>query len=219
MDVSNSEIILEFKTSGQESVDTEVQAFKMYLNYALGKALQEAKGKMLDVLKSHIESDVYSFHQRTYPRRSEHGGTDGNGDFGPALNNMKVNAKWSRTETQMHEKGVGGIAVLEYRPSGAHSGTTEDLDPRSPYYDADTPKPIKPKPAEADDLIRRIETGRGYDWETKVKARPFWQNTANELIEGGVLTDTLERGLMLYGPLLEIEPDGQIQRESGDGQY
>ena len=41
-------------------------------------------------------------------------------------------------------------------------------------------EPLKPHPANGDELIAILETGTGYDWKCDVPSRPFWTNFAEE---------------------------------------
>ena len=170
---------LTVSVSGLENIDEEFNAFRQKLNQQLTKAVRAMEGPLKDDLYVHIEEDVYAAYKpKEYPRRRD------NPEFGIALNDMDKNA-WLSILPQ------GNGFSFNYLPDGSHSGTTEDLDEYSDNYDADTPRPIKPNPVHGDDLIRRIETGRGYDWACYPGKREFWQNFVNEEMDGYYLSKVI----------------------------
>lgn len=189
-----------------------------------GEALPEDKmhriaeyvgNEMKETLEYRIEEDVYKeYRPRVYPRRSEHPG------YGVALNNMEKNV-------DIFPQSIPGKAAvtLSYKPDGSHSGTFGD------FYNAEqlarihkkSSDPIKPNPVHGDDLIRRIETGRGYDYRPSSKTkhpftepRPFWGNFVTELIEGGGFDKAVQDAFKAEG--IEIT-DVHAERERGDGNY
>lgn len=170
---------------------------------------------MKETLEHRIEEDVYKeYTPRVYPRRSEHPG------YGVPLNDME------KTVT-LYPKSIPGKAEVTflYQPSGEHSGTfgeffNEDQLARLHKKASD---PIKPKPVHGDDLIRRIETGRGYDYHPSSKTkhpftdpRPFWANFVAEMLEGGEFDRALTEAFKKEE--IEIE-DVHTERENGDGNY
>ena len=171
--------------------------------------------EMKDTLAHRIEEDVYKeYTPRVYPRRSEHPG------YGTPLDDMEKNV-------DLYPKSIPGKAEItfSYKPNGSHSGTFGD------FYDEKkllrihkkASDPVKPNPVHGDDLIRRIETGRGYDYRPSSKAkhpftepRPFWANFVAEMLEGGGFDGALKRAFRAEG--IEIT-DVHTERENGDGNY
>ena len=72
---------------------------------------------------------------------------------------------------------------------------------------------------DADELIRRIETGKGYGWKARPGKREFFQNTVDELIDGGAAASSFDRWMQIHGGVLEYEPGAVAEREPGDGEY
>ena len=170
---------------------------------------------MKETLEHRIEEDVYKeYTPRVYPRRSEHPG------YGVPLNDME------KTVT-LYPKSIPGKAEVTfmYQPSGEHSGTfgeffNEDQLARLHKKASD---PIKPNPVHGDDLIRRIETGRGYDYHPSSKdphpftePRPFWANFVAEMLEGGEFDRAVKSAFAAEG--IDIQ-DVHTERENSDGNY
>lgn len=194
---------------GLESIDKDFAAFKTDLNAKLNAAIRNMEAPLKDNLYKHIEKDVYAAYQpKEYPRRRD------NNEFGTPLNDVDANAS-----LVLIPKGFAFI----YLPDGSHSGTTADLSPKSENYDADRPLPIKPNPVHGDDLIRRIETGKGYDWNMgnhHPGKREFWQKFVDEEM-GGLMVQNFQEALAMAGmdmSAVKINWD-DIVRESSDGEY
>lgn len=192
---------------GENSIDEDYSAFKKLLNTQLNAAIRNMEAPLKDDLYRHIEKDVYAtYRPKEYPRRRDNEG------FGIPLNNMDANASLSLIPH--------GFA-FSYMPDGSHSGTTADLSPKSKNYDADRPQPIKPNPVHGDDLIRRIETGKGYDWNMGNHypgERPFWQNFVNDEM-GGLLAQHFLEAMKQAGNEDIVVDWGDVVRESSDGEY
>ncbi len=178
-----------------EAFDADIKSFKENLKDAMEKALESVNSEMQDTLARHIESDVYAeYKQKTYKRRSE------DPTLGTPLSDMKGNVQSPVTQMQMHEMGVAGQTRFQYLPTGEHS--------YKPWHSAD-----------GNQLIGRIENlDPPYRWGN-VPKRQFWQNFIAELTEQGAAAEMFERAMQIYGAALELEPDGQIEREAGDGEY
>ena len=180
----------QFIVSGLESIDEDMKELETKLKNDIAQAMPQVGQVMKDTLKEHIESDVYAaYDPKAYPRRSEFP------QFGTALNNIDA--------TTVVETGSDMVA-LEYSPSGEHTGTRRDL---LPPYNKNSSKPIIENPASGDQLIRRIESGDGYDFGFAME-RPFFQNFTEEMIEGGKATETLINAINLIDPDAGAEMDG-----------
>lgn len=171
--------------------------------------------EMKDTLAHRIEEDVYKeYTPRVYPRRSEHSG------YGTPLDDMEKNV-------MLFPKSIPGKAEItfSYKPDGSHTGTFGDFydDNKLLRIHKKASDPIKPNPVHGDDLIRRIETGKGYDYRPSSKTahpftepRPFWANFVAEMLEGGGFDDALKQAFKAEG--IEIT-DVHTERESADGNY
>lgn len=201
-------ITLNFDVGEAWGLEEDVAAFKGELRDAMIKALPQVREAMYDTLIRHIETDVYSYDNKEYPRRAD------NPRFGTPL--IAVREQSTRIG-DISADGMCATVGFNYMPDGSHSGTTADLDPKSDSYDADAPRPIKPNPVHRDDLIRRIETGRGYDWKGNFPKREFWQNTVNELVDGKMLEDYFLQAMAAEG--IEVDRDFSVEREPQDGDY
>lgn len=67
-------------------------------------------------------------------------------------------------------------------------------------------------PANNDELIRRIETGRGYEWRKHPGPRPFWNNFVDEMVDRQ-FADSFDRSMeqqlgedYIGGTTVEREP-------------
>ncbi len=164
------------------------------------------------VLKRHVEEDVYKAGKgpKVYIRRSEHDG------YGIPLNDIDNNAYPIGTMDQAGNTIVG----INYMPSGSHSGTFGDFYSEEKLEELHKKEsdPIKPESMakHGNELIKRIETGKGYDWDYD-RPRPFWANFVEELIEGGEFEDALVRALLMEG--LDASPAGGVIRDPADGVY
>lgn len=193
---------------GLGSIDRDFEEFRKTLNAQLNAAVESLEAPLKDDLKHHVETDVYQAYPnpKEYPRRRD------NPEFGTPLIDMgDINTYFGKLG---REPGI----IFRYTPTGSHSGTTKDLDPYSKYYNADNPRPLKPEPVHGDDLIRRIETGRGYDWDVYPGKRPFWTNFVDEELEG-LLAQHFETGMRIAGVTDLVIGWDDVKRESGDGEY
>ena len=206
------EIDIKFQAEFNELFDSDIKQFQSELRNMMIKALPEVREDMKEALKRHIETDVYSYSNKAYPRRKD------NPQFGPSLIDFDTRGQMTPIG-DIDANATWAVVGFNYTPDGSHSGTTADLDPSSKYYDADNPRAIKPNPVHRDALIRRIETGAGYDWKTKVKPRKFWQNFINEMTETDALEDSFVRWLSLQDKEILVEADGGVIREADDGAY
>lgn len=173
---------------------------------------------MKETLAFRIVEDVYKeYTPDLYPRRSDNPG------FGTPLNDMEKNVLGSA------KGGAGGAYIhFDYLPSGAHSGVFGDVISDElvlERFGVEADDPIKPPEAQADgnELIRRIETGKGYDWRPPKKKkkkftdeRPFWQNFVNELIEGNGFAYAAKQAFKREG--IEVS-EISAEREPKDGNY
>ena len=169
----NSEIILNFKVSGESSIDKDLNAFKAELGTKVAKAMDDVGADMVELLKKHIISDVYEAYPRpkVYKRRSD------NSSLGTPLSDMEKN-------TIVFNKGAG--VSVAYIPMGAHAYRkwhTDDKDQIIGKIEKKSP-PYK----------------WGND---TVPERPFWQYFVSELIEGGELDRYFASAMMMQGEIVE----------------
>lgn len=202
---------IRLSVSGTESIEAEFRKLGNEFFAVVQKSVIPMVGEQMKAaLKRHVEDDVYrAYHARVYIRR------DGSPGFGTALSDME--------NTVMIGTAGGRGMSFDYRPSGSNSATTADLRPGNKYYNADNPEPIKPeeKAVHGDDLIRRIETGVGYDWQFRDDGpgeRPFWQNFVNEMIDGAYELFFADAVQHSGYPEFTMFP-GSLERQDGDGEY
>lgn len=206
MDVATFKI----ETEGYDELELEMMGaiFNMATMKRIGKfVLTETK----DALRRHINEDVYDAHKPTvYPRRSEHEG------YGPPLNDIESNSYPIGNIDKDGNVTVG----LNYLPSGEHSGTFGDFYGKKKLKELNrkASDPIKPEAGRADGnaLIRRIETGKGYDWEFD-KERPFWTRFVEEMVDSGGFENALNGALAFEG--IEVERSEPVVRTPEDGVY
>ena len=195
---------LTVSVDGLDTIDQDFSRIQQELAAAVQASMASVGAFMKDALQRHIETDVYNaYTPKVYPRRSE------TPAFGAPLSDMEAN-------TAVNNRGAG--VTLTYLPSGTHSGTTADLPQSSSYYNPDNPRPIKPNPVHGDNLIRRIETGQGYDWDTDVPARPFWQNFVNEMEGVGGLFDAFAAAMAAQGFIVTAD-GGMVEPDAADRTY
>lgn len=212
-----AEIILRVQVShGEKTLEDDLKAFQLELRQKMIKGLPHVREEMLEHLRARILADVYKkYTPSVYPRRKD------NPEFGPSLIDFDAGGRGIygqvRNIGNINDDATWAEVGFNYQPSGDHSGTTADLPVDSDYYDADNSKPLKPNPVHGDALIRRIETGRGYDWKRSPKARPFWQNFVDEMIEDNMLEHLFAEAMRLQG--LDVLEDGSLVRETTDGEY
>lgn len=181
---------LQFVVSELETLDQDFQKVQTEIKTSIAKAMPQLADAMKQSLREHIEQDVYgAYKPKAYPRRSENPG------FGIPLNDIDSN-----TFVNTWPDGV----FLNYKPDGSHSGTKRDLKGR---YAEESSMPVIANPAHGDELVRRIETGRGYDWDFSM-ARPFFQNFVSDMIEGGGAAQELIEALNSVDPTLQATEDG-----------
>lgn len=207
---------LSINVSGIDGLDKDFQAFQQKLGHQVKDAVAAMEAPLKDDLAVHIEHDVYdAYTPKEYPRRRD------NPDFGIPLIDMDANVTYYNKVDGPTFFDVGGGLSFSYKPDGSHSGTTADLPNESDNYDADNPESIKPKPVHGDDLIRRIETGEGYDWKFKGKGpgkREFWQKFVNEEMDGR-MAQHFANAMRAQG-VEDLQIDwSDVVREEGDGSY
>lgn len=183
-------------------------------------------------LQYHIQRDVYNaYHPKSYPRRSD------NPQFGVPMIDV------SNMTSDVDERRLRLTFI--YNPGGEHSGLIRDAKDYmifdkgemivNPWYDGRENEPIKPKPVSGDKLIKRIETGEGYDWkapeetmmfsepdengaqESKFPERPFW----SLFLDGeknGLTMEAFASGFSqgMSGELI-LEGAGDMEWSSADG--
>ena len=178
-----------------ETVNEDMVRIEKEIYNAVSNAMPYLADTMKNRLKEHIEDDVYrAYTPKAYPRRSE------NPSFGTALNDVETN-----TVTVIGNDSV----IIDYLPDGFHSGTKKNLLGK---YSQDSTAPIIPNPAHGDDLVRRIETGEGYDWHFN-EARPFFTKFTSDMLEGGEAEKALVEGMKMAKPDLEITVTGTVVRD------
>lgn len=206
-----AEISLTFTVTGDKEIDEDLKAVQLELRQKMIKGLPNVRNDMLDSLEKHLLSDVYrAYRPKEYPRRKDHP------EFGPSLIDFTTKGQ-VRNIGNISEDGTWAEVGFDYLPDGSHSGTTADLDPTSAYYDADHPRKLKPNPVHRNELIRRIESGKGYDWKRHPGKRPFWQNFVNEMVDDGMLEYFFAKAMREQGE--DVVEDGSLFRESTDGSY
>lgn len=206
-----SNLALNVSVTGLESIDKDAEAILGKITSAVNNTSYFVGQLMMDQLQEHINIDVYRAYQpKEYPRRSV------NSQFGIPLNDLDRNA---RPINIKNPNGIGARVGLEYKPDGSHSGTTADLPVKSDYYDADNPRPLKPNPVHGDALIRRIETGRGYDWNCYPGKREFWHKFVKGILDDGEAEYEIKRVMEGFG--FPLEGDAKVYPEGGrnDGEY
>lgn len=202
-----SENFFNVTISGEETLINDLNDFVYSLRDPVWYGLSAVADGMTNSLQAHIQRDVYdAYEPKSYPRRSR-----GNGvRFGLPLNDI-------------HQMVVDHPTALSmsftYEPSGYHSGKMQDAldaynsrnEPRA-RTEARWNQPLKPNPVHGDALIRRIQTGRGYDWKppagmNQFPARPFWDNFVEEQKNGAIMDN------FAYGISREVS---DFQLEGGD---
>ena len=160
---------LKFEIEENGSLEEELKAFTTKVDAQVPKALKIVGDQMSVALAESIDKNVYdAYVPKMYPRR------DDNPQFGESIFQQALNAQPTVS---------GNVLTFTYNPHGTHDGLMQDI---PGYWDMeDPPKPdllIKPFPVHGDDLIRRLETGKGYDWKPKepIPPRPFWTRFVNE---------------------------------------
>lgn len=180
--------------SGTEEIDREFQQFQTELGGKVRGALETVGEDMKFSLARHIDEDVYNaYNPKRYIRRGGNGGLEGQ-----AL----------ETRPSIGGAGIDSSVTLDYEPSGAY------------------PEHVDWDDVDGDALIGRIENKTPpYNWEPRggMKRRPFWQRFVNEMTDGGFLESSFVSALGMFhmGPeeRRDLASDGNVVRESGDGDY
>lgn len=155
-----------------------------------GPRLSDALRKKL---KEFVEKNVYdAYKPSVYPRRSEHPG------YGVALNETDKNAMVVGFADAL---AGGGVVQMRYEPDGSHSGVFGNFysGEKLGLIGADPNEPIKPSPVHGDSLIRRIETGEGYDWDVDVGPRPFWTSFVGWALDDDGLWEEIAEEMIARG--------------------
>lgn len=200
-------IDLSFNTEWESSLDKDIKA--LFTHKVVVNVMASIQADMKQALSDSIRRNVYSEKTGIYPRRSKHPG------YGPPLNDMEAN---TTDLGGMSNDAKSFYVGIRYQPSGEHTGKFGDFYSAEELEDLGKKpnEPIKPNPVHGDELIRRIETGEGYDWDYD-KARPFWTPFVEEQLSGK-LQDSFERAMALQG--FEVTDfAGGVVAESGDGAY
>ena len=139
--------------------------FENNVNKHIPKALRVVGAQMKESLSEHIINTVYNtdiYAPKLYRTR---GRTD---RFG----SKSLLFQTDDTKPEIE----GNKLTFTFEPSGTHTGKMGDLKGYWSLPTADrAPEdaPLKPRPVHGDDLIRRIETGKGYDWRPRKGYRSF----------------------------------------------
>lgn len=184
--VSNA-MTVSVKVDGTETLKEDlVTAMKEIGNGCIHSLVNYVVPEIKDLYKRHVQTDIYDKWEPTeYIRRGESGG----------LIDFDHNGSFSPSDKSMSEEGFAVGIKFRYRPDGSSEQWEHPLD--------------------TDDLIRRIETGQGYEWRKHPGPRPFWTNFLNEAIEGNAFADAVMRGLESYG--IQVDGFPYAERESTDG--
>lgn len=141
-----------------------------------------------DRLKQHIEKDVYDQWDPTEYIRRR--------EDGGLLDEDEMKFKGPIVEFRGKDFAAG--FQLDYRPWGDSEQWNE--------------------PLSGNGLIRRIESGEGYEWKKHPGPRPFWHNFAEEMIEQNEFGEALRRELTMLGIEIDGFPEA-VRGSSGDGDY
>lgn len=176
---------------GMETLQADLNKEVGAIYRAVPSALQLVGSEMILDLQKHINEDFYDkYDPVAYPRRR---------DF-PAFGTPIIDAS-------NMDISVNGLSLaFTYSPMGFHSGQLKDtLNWNESSGNAamlSGEYPIKPNPVHGDDLIRRLQTGKGYDWHLKkgkdFPARPFWDKFVDEQINERI-SQNFVRGMNLKG--------------------
>lgn len=175
------------RVEGTETLKKDLLAAMKEIGRACaGSLVNFAAPDMKDLLRQHIQKDVYDQWEPTeYIRRKEAGG----------IIDIEHSGSVHPSEGSVSEEAIVVAMKLRYKPDGSSEQWNH--------------------PAYGDDLIRRIETGQGYEWRKHPGPRPFWTNFLNEAIEGNAFADSVLRGLEIQGITVEGFP--YAEREGTDG--
>ena len=197
--------MLSFKLTGAGGVTKEYKAFNTKFYTAVQAGLTAVGSELTKHLQEHIRKDVYdAYTPKSYPRRSGHP------QFGTPLESPQ------NMDLQVNKLSL----IFSYEPTGDHSGTKKDrLDwsALKKKYQTAPNQPIKPNPVHGDDLIRRIETGEGYDWDVAVPERHFWNNFVEEAVGAGGWTEkVLVKAMNTADNTLGAISDGRVTQDGND---
>lgn len=108
-----------------------------------------------------------------------------------------------------------GTSISDIKGSGMGSYGRDNV---TITYIPDGSHPQWESPASGDDLIRRIESGSGYEWRKHPGARPFFKNTTEELFDEGRAEQFFIQAVNAAEPNLGIDygDDFDIIRDSND---
>ena len=163
--------------TGLEEVTQETNNWaSTFSREAIPAALEAVASQLTVSLQKHIQEDVYdAYTTKDYPRREEQGGL-----LDPRFISTSVS---------------GQRLIFDYSPSGTHTATMDETKRSMSFegyalneladYDTWSKQPIKPHPVHGDQLINRIQTGRGFDWDLTnapevTNGRPFWNKFLSE---------------------------------------
>ena len=204
-----AELSLNINVTGSETIDSDLNAELENIQTAVVRAMSDVGNLMMESLKKHIVTDVYKAYDPVrYERRSD------DSTNGTPLNDLSAVNMTPIFDTDSAEK-IGGTVGMDYHPTGEHQNYR--------WHGADD-----------DDLIRRIETGLGYDYmRTRSKTneygevvseeiipypeRRFWQKFVDEMTDGGAMERAIFWKMAENGYTLDMK-DGVI-RDANDGNY
>lgn len=152
-----------FAISGTETISEDFEKIKSKLNVDINDSLNRMSIYLITQLQNHINIDFYDKYDPTsYPRRKDYP------QFGKSL----LDKEYMDIETGLN------TLTLTYLPQGGHSGKMKDtLNWNKKKGGKNGDNPIKPNPVHGNELIQRLQTGQGYDWQKKdggFPPRPFW---------------------------------------------
>lgn len=152
-------------------------------------ALDSVAADTKEALREHIFSDVYA--QWSTPPQDYVRRYYAGGLLDPAA--MQTIDLTAQTRGTL----LRGLMTIVYAPDGNHQFEN---------------------PASGDDLIGRIESGKGYEWRRHPGPRPFWEKFVNEIIDGNRMGKTFDAAM--YSALgSEYAGESVVEKEADDGQY
>lgn len=158
----DDELTKEYKTAQKQIIN------------GISEVLNGVGGEMKNMLQEYINTDVYqAYTPKAYLRRKDYP------QYGTPLDsdkNFHISTKKTKDDATL---------TFLYNPKGYHRAKYKDLP--NDYRDFTSNKPIKPNPVHGDELIQRIQTGEGYDWNAPdVKPRQFWDHFTRGEFDGGI---------------------------------
>lgn len=147
--------------NGSETIKEDYNKIINQLRIDTNNALNQMGKTLIASLQNHINIDFYDkYDPKSYPRRKDFP------QYGKSL----------LSEDYMNIDVTGTMLAMEYLPRGEHSGKMKDtLNWKKKQQGGNAP--IKPNPLHGNELIARLQTGKGYDWKLKngdYPPRPFW---------------------------------------------